>query len=144
MKTAIRPRPTHTAGFSLLEMLTVIAILGILSSLALAWFGGDGREVKQARDQRNAQNVCSLCQAVEAAGISLVLDAATPVDIVRRLALGITIEKGPLKGRTFRVPGLGQEEVTGAARFISIRNGQIRYDVTERAKNGASSADQEI
>jgi|GEM_PF-445431 len=139
MKTAIHSK-IPAAGFSLLEMLMTVAILGIMTSIGLAWFGGDGSQVRQARDQRNAQNICTLCQAVEAAGLNLADEAETGLDIARRLSQGITIEKGALKGRTFQVPGLGQEELEGAARFLNIQNGQIRYDVTGKAKDGETNA----
>lgn len=116
-----------------------VAILGIMTSLALTWFGGNGSDVRQARDQRNAQSICSLCQVVNAAGYELVEDSSTGLDIARKLGDGITIEKGLMKGQVFQLPGLGQEELEGAARYISIQGGQVRYDVGGKAENGATS-----
>lgn len=116
-----------------------VSILGVMISLAIPWLGGNGQQVRQARDQRNAQNVCSLCQAVEAAGMNLAKEATSSLDIVRRMSEGVTIQKGSMKGRTFQVPGLGQEEMEGAARFITLRDGQIRYDVTGKAKDGQTA-----
>lgn len=127
MKSATHSK-APTAGFSLIEMLTTIAILGIMISIALPWYGKSGDDFRQARDQRNAQSICSLCQAVEAAGLLLVVENTTSLDIARQLAEGITIKDGSLKGRTFRVPGLGQEELEGAARFLNIQDGQVRYN----------------
>lgn len=143
MKTAIHSQPT-TSGFSLFEMLMTVAILAIMSTMALAWFGGSGSEVRQARDQRNAQTLCTLCQAVEAAGMPLTEEGSSPIDIARRLVEGVTIEKGALKGRTFHVPGLGAEELQGAVRFLSIQDGQMRYDVSGQAKDGETRTGGEI
>ncbi|MBB5040216.1 type II secretion system protein [Prosthecobacter dejongeii] len=143
MKIAIHS-PSSTSGFSLFEMLMTVSILAIMSTMALAWFGGSGSEVRQARDQRNAQTLCTLCQAVEAAGMPLTEEGHSPMDIARRLVEGVTIETGALKGRTFHVPGLGAEELHGAVRFLSIQDGQMRYDVSGQAQDGKTRTDGEI
>lgn len=143
MKTAISISKRR-AGFSFFEMMMFVSILGIMVSIALPWFGGNGQQVRQARDQRNAQNVCSLCQAAQAAGVNLATEATTAIEIIRKLSEGVTIKKGVMKGRTFQVPGLGQEEMEGAARFITISDGQIRYDVTGRAQAGETPTGEQI
>lgn len=123
------PRPQ---GFSLIEVLTVIAVLGVILSLVLPWFGRHGDDFRQARDQRNAQSICTLCEALQSTGMSLVSEGSTTgLEIARRLSEGVTVEQGSLRGQTFRVPGLGEEELLGAARFISILGDQVRYAAPE-------------
>lgn len=143
MKAAIHSQNIHT-GFSLIEMLMTLSILGIMTSLALAWFGGDISTVKQARDQRNAQTLCTLCQSVEAAGINLAAEESTALDVLRRLVEGVTIQKGALKGRTFQLPGLGKEELEAASRYLTIQNGQVRYDATGKATPGQTPSGEQI
>lgn len=140
MKTVTHSSRPVASGFSLLEMLTTVAILGIMTSLALAWFGGSGQDVQIARDQRNAQSICSLCQVAEAAGLNLVKEVSSPLELARRVSEGITIETGVMRGRTFQVPGMGEEELQGAVRFLKLQNGQLRYDVGSGASRDSAGA----
>lgn len=143
MKTAIHPRNTHF-GFSLIEMLMTLMILGIMTSMTLAWLGGDGVAMQQARDQRNAQTICSLCQAVEAAGINLAEEESTPLDVLRRLIKGVTIDNGALKGHTFQLPGLGDTELEAASQYITIQDGQVRYEAAGKATPGQTPSGEQI
>ncbi len=142
MKTAIHLK-AQAKGFSLFELLTVVAILGIISSLAIAWFGGTGQDVRQARDQQNAQTICTLCRAAEAAGLDLATETTTSFEIARRFAEGVTVEQGVLKGQTFRV-SIGIEESKAAAQYLLIRDGELVYDMSGRAKPGETNANGEI
>ncbi|WP_345735443.1 type II secretion system protein [Prosthecobacter algae] len=143
MKAAIHSQNIHS-GFSLIEMLMTLSILGIMTSLALAWFGGDVGAVRQARDQRNAQTLCTLCQSVEAAGINLAAEESTALDVLRRLVEGVTIQKGALKGRTFQLPGLGKEELEAASRYITIQDGQVRYEPNGQVTPGQTPSGEQI
>lgn len=134
MKTRIRTK-TLPEGFSLFEMLMFVAILAIISSMGLAWFGGNGEELKQARDQRNAQSICSLCQAVEAAGENLVTESITVPQIAKKLAEGVVIKRGVLKGRRFQLPPLQKEEIKGASEYLIIREGTLYYESQRRSDN---------
>ena len=134
------PLNKQPSGFSLFEMLIVIAILGIMTSLSLAWFGGDGSQVRQARDQRNAQSFCSLCQAAQAAGVVLVTDSSDELEVLRQLVTGVEVQRGPLKGRTFRVPHVEPDELEGAARFLAIEQGELVYS-SETRQDGESSVE---
>lgn len=117
-----------------------VAILAIISSMSLAWFGGNGEELKQARDQRNAQSICSLCQAVEAAGENIVEQEETVPKVARRLADGVTIKKGVLKGRRFQLTPLADEELRGATWYLVIRDGVLYYESQKKQ----SDTNQEI
>lgn len=132
------------AGFSLIEMLMVVSLLGIMTSLAIAWYGGDGSSVRQARDQQNAQSICSLCQVISAAGLNLADETTSSLEIAKKVSQGITIEQGALKGRTFQVPNLGSEELEGAARYLSVRNGRILYEVSGKSSSGETNPSGEI
>lgn len=127
-----RNSPTTTqlrraAGFSLFEMLTFIAILGIMVTMALPVFG-NSQGAKQAKDQRNAQNLCSLANAANAAGINVTQGAGSDVSKpIKLLVEGITISKGPLKNRTFKVPNMTAEDMAGAAQYLAIKNGDLAY-----------------
>lgn len=127
MKTATHHNPSHL-GFSLMEMMLVISVLGVLCTLALAWFGNHGDDFRQVRDQRNAQSVCSVCQAVDAAGVDIVSEAVSTLEIVQKVVTGITVKKGVFKGRTFSVPNLADEEQEGAAYYLRIKDGQVIFN----------------
>lgn len=121
----------HPSGFSLIEVLTVIAVLGVILSLALPWFGKHGDDFRRTRDQRNAQSICTLCQALQSTGVTLVSEGSTSLEVARAIAQGVTVNEGSLRGQTFRVPGLGEEELKGAARFIFIQGQQVLYAAPE-------------
>lgn len=124
--------PTSTpagrkAGFSLFEMLTFVAILGIMVTMAVPVFG-NSQGARQAKDQRNAQNLCSLANAANAAGFNVTTGAGDDVTKpVKLLVDGITITKGPLKNRTFKVPNMSFEDMAGAAQYLEIKNGDLAY-----------------
>lgn len=116
------------AGFSLSELLMTLAILGVLCGLAMGFFGGNMQEVELARDQRNAQSVCLLCQSVQATGTDIVSEANSALEVVQKLVDGVKIKSGVFKGKVFRLPGLPEEEQEGAARYLTIEDGELLYD----------------
>ena len=64
----------RTAGFSLLELLTVICMVGILSTVALSWYGGNNRAtIERVINQRNAQEIVSLGVCATMSGADFVV-----------------------------------------------------------------------
>jgi prepilin-type N-terminal cleavage/methylation domain-containing protein len=113
-------------GFSLFEMLTVVCILGIMIAMAIPAFG-NSHAARQAKDQRNAQGFCSLAMAASAAGIQIAQGTQDPKVALQRLVEGVTVTKGPLKGRLFILPHVTTEDVAGASQFVRIVNGELQY-----------------
>lgn len=116
-------------GLGLVELLLVVALLGFMTALVVPWFSGVERATL-AKDQRNAQSFCSLYMAAEASGAVLAAEGRAVGDVLRDLSQGVTITRGPLRGRTFRMPNLSPQDLEGAAQFLHLRNGQLIYDVT--------------
>lgn len=133
MKTCNTAPKTSKAGFSLFEMMTFVAILGIMISLALPLFGNT-KEVQQAAAKRNAQNFCSLANSASVAGFD-VTSGTTSVEVAfKRIADGMTITKGPLKGRTFKLPNINEPEIKAASAYAKIRNSELIYLPSEPTK----------
>lgn len=130
MKTVTRPLfAARRHGFSLFEVLMFIAILGVITSLAVPMlFQTDS--VYAARDRRNAQELSSTSMMAQAAGLNFV-QGDDVVETLRALVRGDTPAQGPLKGRLFMVPGLSEEDMTRAAKFLTIQNGQLQYSTRE-------------
>ncbi len=128
MKTATH-KQQNLAGFSLIEMLMTVAIIGIMVGMILPWYG-NADQAAQAKHQRNAQTFCSLCTAAEAAGMALVRDGRSKEQVLEELVQGVTIQTGPLRGRTFRVPNVTTPDINGAAKFVKIQSGMLVYQST--------------
>lgn len=117
------------SGFSLLELLTCVALIGIITALAMPFYT-TAEGARDARDKRNAQTLCSICAVAQAAGVSVVNEGDAKIDILRTLSEGVTVESGPLRGRTLSVPNMGDDEVTAASRYVEIENGQLVYNAS--------------
>lgn len=116
------------SGFSLFEMLIVISILGIIVSLALPIFSTTEASQKAA-NKRNAQTICSVATAANAAGVAIASGTSDIVEVLRRLSEGVTVTRGPLSGRVFRVPAMSTELLNGASKFITLSgDGELIYD----------------
>lgn len=126
MKICNAAPQTNKAGFSLFEMMTFVAILGIMISLALPLFGNT-KEVQQAAAKRNAQHFCSLANSASVAGYDVTSGASSVEVAFKRIADGVTIVKGPLKGRTFKLPNLNESEIKAASAYAKIRNSELIY-----------------
>lgn len=112
-------------GFSLFEVLMFVAILGIMLSIIVPMLGQHD-SIYAARDRRNAQELASTCMMAQAAGLDFVQgDSVT--DTVRALVSGGMPAQGALKGRTFVVPGLSEEDIQGASKYLTIQHGELRY-----------------
>ncbi len=128
MKTESQSK-IKSAGFSLIEMLTFVCILGIMATMAIPLFGNTAG-ARQAKDQRNAQNFCSMATAASAAGIAVISGTSDVEVVMHRLTDGLTVTKGPLSGRTFKVPNVTDEEIKFASDYLEIRNGSLLYSST--------------
>lgn len=126
MKTVALPLSSVCRrGFSLFEVLMVVSILGIMVSIAVPMlFQADS--VYAARDRRNAQELCSTATAARAAGLNFVAEESV-LDTVRALVRGAMPSRGSMKGRLFVVPGLSEEDMLGASKYLTIQQGELRY-----------------
>lgn len=126
MKTA-RPAQhrNYHKGFSLFEMLMVVAIIGILASLAVPMLGNE-ESFYAARDRRNAQELVSTSVMAQAAGLDFVKGESLE-DILRAVSRGGVVTRGPMKGRSFSVPGLSEEDIEGASKYVKLSGGELRY-----------------
>jgi type II secretory pathway pseudopilin PulG len=114
------------SGFSLFEMLTFVAILGIIIAMAVPLFG-NSKDVHQAAAKRNAQNFCTLANSASAAGYDVTAGITTVEAAFKRLSEGVTIPRGPLKGRVFRLPNVGEQDIKAASEFAKIQNSELIY-----------------
>jgi prepilin-type N-terminal cleavage/methylation domain-containing protein len=130
MKTA----PTHLTknrrGFSLFEMLIVVAILGIMVAILVPIWGNNDA-FYAARNRRNAQEIVSTSTIAQAAGLNLV-KGDDVVAILRRVSKGDTVKRGSMKNHHFSVPGLSEEDLKGAAKYVTVENGELRYSTDAR------------
>ena len=122
----IKNTTTTPQGFSLLEMLVTIAILGIMASLAVTAFGGQKDSFESARDRRNAQEIAQVCSTAQAAGLNFLVPDEIE-DTIRNTISGAAPTVGAFKGKTFKVGALSDTDITGAARFLVIENGELIY-----------------
>jgi hypothetical protein len=49
------------------------------------------------------------------------------LEILHDISQGDSVKRGALKGRHYSVPGLSNEDIAGAANYITIENGELRY-----------------
>lgn len=117
------------SGFSLFEVLMVLAIIGVLLGIAVPLLTHTDT-IYAARDRRNAQELCSTSTMAQAAGLDFV-QGSSVVDAVRAIVRGGMPMQGAMKGRLFVVPGLSEEDIQGAAKYLIIQNGELRYSTTE-------------
>ena len=107
-------------------MLMTIAILGVMGSLAVTAFGGQKDAFESARDRRNAQEIAQVCSTARAAGLEFLVPGQIE-DTIRNTVTGAAPTNGAFKGKTFKVGTLSNADITGAARFLVIENGELIY-----------------
>ena len=130
------PRPSFKAvysrrGLSLVEMLVVVAIIGVIAALCIMVLGGQRKALVEARDRRNAQEIASLCQAAKAAGVELAV-ADDPVLTAQLAVTGKEAEGGAFDGKTFKLPGLADDDVESAAFFLDVVGMEVTYNGSRR------------
>jgi prepilin-type N-terminal cleavage/methylation domain-containing protein len=124
-----RPSRLTPAGFSLFEVLLVLAVIGVLLALAIPMMNQNDA-IYAARDRRNAQELASTSVMAQTAGLNFV-EGEDVLETVRSIVRGGMPARGAMKGRIFVVPGLSEEDIRGAARFLNIQNGELRYTNSE-------------
>lgn len=115
-------------AFSLFEVLMFVAILGVMVSLTIPMFGNVDT-MYATRDRRNAQELASICMTAQAAGLDFV-QGGSVLDTVREIVRGGMPVRGALRGHLFVVPGLSEEDIAGAAKYLIIQEGELRYTNT--------------
>lgn len=114
-----------SGGFSFFELMMFVAILGIMVAIVVPMWGNNDA-FYAARDRRNAQELVSVSMVANAAGLNFV-QGENVLDILRSISRGAVVTKGAMKGRSYSVPGLSEEDLKGAAKYISLKEGELRY-----------------
>ncbi|MBN8417942.1 MAG: hypothetical protein J0L73_03425 [Verrucomicrobia bacterium] len=122
------------SAFSLFEVLMFIAIVGVLVGMAVPLIGQNDA-IYAARDRRNAQELCSTCTMAQAAELNFVQDDSV-IDTVRAIVRGGMSVRGAMRGRVFVVPGLSDEDIQGAAKYLQVQDGQLVYTTTATSPPG--------
>lgn len=112
----------------------VIAILGVLVGMAVPMMS-QSDAVYAARDRRNAQELCSTCMMAQAADLNFVQDDSV-INTVHAIVRGGMTVRGAMRGRVFVVPGLSEEDIQGAAKYLQVRDGQLLYTNTAASAPG--------
>jgi len=81
--------------------------------------------------RRNAQNFCSLANSASVAGYDVTSGDASVEVAFKRIADGVTIAKGPLKGHIFKMPNINESEIKAASTYAQIRNSELIYLTSE-------------
>ncbi|WP_395744885.1 type II secretion system protein [Prosthecobacter sp.] len=134
MKTLAHFPTQRRSGFSLFEVLMFIAILGVMVGIAVPMMSQDDA-VYAARDRRNAQELCSTCMMAQAADVNFVQDDSV-IDTVRAIVRGGMSVRGAMRGRVFVVPGLSEEDIQGASKYLRVQDGQLTYTSTADSPPG--------
>ena len=131
MKIAVQASipPRWRSAFSLSELLMVVAIIGILAAIAVPMMNPTDA-VYAARDRRNAQELCSTCAVAQAAGVNFVQDDSV-LDTVHAIVRGGISVNGAMRGHVFVVPGLSEEDMQGASKYLSVADGQLIYSSSD-------------
>ncbi|MBB5034309.1 type II secretion system protein [Prosthecobacter vanneervenii] len=134
-------RRTRSA-FSLSEVLMVVAIIGVMVGIVVPMLNQNDA-VYAARDRRNAQELCSTCAVAQAAGVNFVQDESV-IDTVRSIVRGGMSVNGAMRGRVFVVPGLSEEDMVGASKYLRVKDGQLMYSPTDAGSGGGGSGNQQL
>lgn len=126
------------SGFSLFEMLMFVAILGVMIGITVPMFS-QSDSIYAARDRRNAQELAATSMMAQTAGLNFVQEEDV-LETIRAIVRGGMPVRGAMKGRTFVVPGLSDEDIQGAAKYLTIKDGALTYtSSSEFHSSGAQS-----
>lgn len=115
-------------GLSLVELMIALIILGFMALICINVFGGAGEAARDQKDKRNAQEIASVAAIASAAGAQFVIPGDEKATI-EHLRDGCTPTGGAFKGRLFRLPSLGEAEITGAMRYLALNDTELQYHV---------------
>jgi prepilin-type N-terminal cleavage/methylation domain-containing protein len=134
--TQVQPKFKKTGqaapGFSLIELMMAVALVGILANLAMMAFGGVAQDAEFQKDKRNAQEIATLAATANAAGASFIVAGDERATIVN-LRVGVSPTSGAFRGQIFRIPGVSDNEITGAMKFLTLNDTDLVY-----SQNGSS------
>jgi Tfp pilus assembly protein FimT len=133
MKNTTTTSTTRTSGFSLFEMMTFVCILGIMISLAMPLFGNT-QQIQQATAKRNAQSFCTLAYSANVAGLNVAAGMTDKVEVLKRLTQGITITKGSLKGREFKMTNMSEQDIQAASEYVNLEKGELVFSGEKSGK----------
>jgi len=122
------------SGFSLFEVLMFIALIGVITAIVVPLWG-QTESIYAARDRRNAQELSAMSMMAQTAGLDFVQDDDV-TESVRAIVRGGMPLQGAMKGRRFIVPGLSEEDIQGAVKFLIIKNGELVYTNTDAVPQG--------
>ena len=114
------------SGFSMIELMMAIAFISVFASIALMLYGKLNDTATFQKDRRNAQEIAGVASSASAAGASFIVPGDERATIVN-LRNGVAPTTGAFKGRSFIIPGLSDADVTGAMRFLSLRDSDLLY-----------------
>ncbi len=118
-------------GFSLFELLLTVAVLGIMAGVALTSFSQGQRDIViESVHRRNAQSFSTIAECAQLAGVDPVI--GTDVEAtMRNIVVGVTATDGAMKGRTFKIYGISDADIGGAAYYMNITNGKLMYEANK-------------
>ncbi len=114
-------------GFSLMEMLIVIAVIGVITMMVVTIFGGATQAADEAKNRRNAQEIASVASAASAAGVAFLVPNNEEASILN-LRDGMIASDGVFKNRIYKLPPMHETEITGAMKYLSVTESELRYD----------------
>lgn len=136
--TLPRPISASRSGFSLFEVLMFIAVIGVMIAIVVPMWG-QTESIYAARDRRNAQELAAMSLMAHSAGLDFIQEGDDVAETARAIVRGGMPLQGSMKGRRFIVPGLSEEDIKGAAKFLVIKNGELIYTNDERLEDGSQS-----
>jgi prepilin-type N-terminal cleavage/methylation domain-containing protein len=134
------PRLTSASrsGFSLFEVLMCIAVIGVITAIVVPLWG-QTESIYAARDRRNAQELAAMSLMAHSAGLDFIQEGEDVTETARAIVRGGMPLQGSMKGRRFIVPGLSEEDIEGAAKFLVIKSGELIYTNGDPLTDGSQS-----